>query len=77
MLRLFRDYVFHQCSGDGAPVLDAGHVIAALNKLDGAAEERVALSSRRSSDLLVVSFADVQRCLEGSFTGTSLFCWPA
>ena len=67
VLRLFRDYVFHQCLEDGAPVLDAGHVISALNKLDGQSDERMALSSRRSNDLLVVSYADVQRCLEDSF----------
>ena len=61
VLKLFRDYIFHQCDADGHPVLDAGHMITALNKLDAGDPEEILLSSRDGKDLLVVSYQDVQR----------------
>jgi PAB-dependent poly(A)-specific ribonuclease subunit 3 len=68
ILKLFRDYVFHQSHGEsGAPVLDSGHVITALNKLDCGDPERILLSSRDNKDLLVVSFADIKNCLDHAF----------
>eukprot|EP01034_Spumella_vulgaris_P024001 gene24001-30288_t len=79
VLKLFRDFVFHQHAGLTAdqkssenasatdPVLDVGHVLTALNKLDVGDSEEILLSSRDGKDLLVVSYADVQRCLESSF----------
>jgi len=105
-LKLFRDYLFHQTTEDGAPILgiykylyyvlyisillysniiiltyiyyhkfiiyyyyyvDAGHIIACCNKLDGRDVEKIALSSRRGTDLLIVSYADIATCLETSF----------
>lgn len=66
VLKLFRDYVYHQNNEDGKPVLDAGHMISALNKLDCGDSEQILLSSRNNKDLLVVSFADVRRCLESA-----------
>eukprot|EP00978_Attheya_sp_CCMP212_P037599 scaffold178854_cov58-Attheya_sp.AAC.5 len=59
--------VFHQADGAGRPVMDLGHVTTALNKLDVADEEKIVLTSRDGKSLLVVSFADVARCLEGAF----------
>eukprot|EP01038_Epipyxis_sp_PR26KG_P004334 gene4334-6135_t len=67
VLKLFRDYVFHQVQPDGKPALDAGHILTALNKLDTADSEEILLSSRDNKDLLIVTFADVQRCLESAF----------
>ncbi|TKA23804.1 hypothetical protein B0A50_07086 [Salinomyces thailandicus] len=52
-LKLFRDYVFHQCDADGKPVLDLGHVVTCLNKLDAGVEERVQLVSRDEQSLFV------------------------
>ena len=49
-------------------MLDAGHVISCINKLDIGSEEKIALCSTDSSDLLVVSYADIQRCLNSSFS---------
>lgn len=63
ILKLFRDYIFHQVQADGAPVLDAGHVITALNKLDCGDTEKLMLSSRDNKDLLVATFADIRRYL--------------
>ena len=56
-----------QCLSDGAPVLDAGHVVSSLNKLDMGDHEQMLLSSRDNKDLLVVSFSDVRRCVESTF----------
>jgi PAB-dependent poly(A)-specific ribonuclease subunit 3 len=59
--------VFHQAVGDGYPVMDLGHVITALNKLDAADEEKIVLASRDGKTLMVVSYSDVSRCLESAF----------
>jgi len=67
ILKLFRDYVFHQCDDNGNPVMDVGHVIASLNKLDAADEEKIVLTSRDGKNVLVVSYADVAWCLEKSY----------
>lgn len=47
--------------------MDLGHVITALNKLDAADEEKIVLASRDGKSLMVVSYADVARCLENAF----------
>lgn len=47
--------------------MDLGHVITALNKVDAGDEEKIVLSSRDGKSLMVVSFADVARCLENAF----------
>lgn len=67
ILTLFRDYVFHQADGAGNPVMDMGHVIMALNKLDAADEEKIILASRDGKSMMVVSYADVARCLESAY----------
>lgn len=41
MLKLFRDYVFHQVTADGRPWLDLAHVVACLNKLDSGSQDKV------------------------------------
>ena len=33
LLKLFRDFVFHQVDEQGNPVVDMGHVIECLNKV--------------------------------------------
>jgi PAB-dependent poly(A)-specific ribonuclease subunit 3 len=67
VLKLFRDYVFHQTDAEGNPVMDLGHVVSSLNKLDCGDNEKICLSSRDGQALLVVSYADVARCLEGAY----------
>jgi hypothetical protein len=69
ILKLFRDYVFHQNdasdpNGSVKPVLEVGHIISSLNKLDAGSTEQMILCSRDNKDLIIVSFADVKRCLE-------------
>jgi PAB-dependent poly(A)-specific ribonuclease subunit 3 len=62
VLKLFRDYLFHQSTLDGAPQVDMGHVVSSLNKLDTADPEQILLSSRNGKDILVASFYDINRC---------------
>ena len=59
--------VFHQADGAGNPVMDLGHVTEALNKLDTQDEEKIVLSSRDGKSLMVVSYADVARCLDSAY----------
>ncbi|XP_067004474.1 PAN2-PAN3 deadenylation complex subunit PAN3 isoform X2 [Anabrus simplex] len=67
MLKLFRDYVFHQVTDDGCPWLDMSHVVQCLNKLDAGVTEKICLMSRDGQSLLVVSYAELKHCLDQSF----------
>lgn len=64
LLKLFRDFVFHQTSEEGTPVIDWGHVIECLNKLDAGVPEKLILLSRDERSMLIASYADLKRCLE-------------
>ena len=35
MLKLFRDYLFHQVDSNGAPWIDVSHMVQCLNKVRG------------------------------------------
>ncbi|XP_033223809.1 PAN2-PAN3 deadenylation complex subunit PAN3 isoform X2 [Belonocnema kinseyi] len=67
MLKLFRDYVFHQVTGDGRPWLDMAHVVSCLNKLDSGSHDKICLMSRDEQSVLVVSYAELRQCLDTSF----------
>lgn len=41
MLKLFRDYLFHQVNEEGRPWLDMSHIIQTLNKLDSGSSDTV------------------------------------
>jgi PAB-dependent poly(A)-specific ribonuclease subunit 3 len=56
LLKLFRDFVFHQVDEDAAPVLDFSHVVEALNKLDIGVEEKILLTSRDEKYMLVLRY---------------------
>ena len=47
--------------------MDLGHVVMTLNKLEAADEEKIVLTSRDGKTLMIVSYADVARCLEASY----------
>ncbi|KAF4528785.1 hypothetical protein B566_EDAN017117 [Ephemera danica] len=68
MLKLFRDYMFHQVTEEGRPWLDMAHVVNCLNKLDAGTQDKVYLMSRDEQSVLVVSYAELKHCLEQSFT---------
>jgi len=67
LLKLFRDYVFHQTYEDGTPVIDLAHVVECLNKLDVGVHEKIVLMSRDEQSLLIASFKDLKRCIEEAF----------
>ncbi|KAK2814366.1 PAB-dependent poly(A)-specific ribonuclease subunit 3, partial [Arthroderma sp. PD_2] len=66
-LKLFRDYVFHQVDGQNGPVVDLGHVLTCLNKLDAGSEEKVTLISRDEQSCFVVSYKELKKGVEMSF----------
>lgn len=45
MLKLFRDYLFHQVNEEGRPWLDMSHIIQTLNKLDSGSSDTVNYTS--------------------------------
>jgi PAB-dependent poly(A)-specific ribonuclease subunit 3 len=70
-LLLFRDYVFHQVDHEGRPVVNLGHIITCLNKLDAGIDEEVQLVSRDEQILLVVSYKALKRNLESAWAELS------
>jgi PAB-dependent poly(A)-specific ribonuclease subunit 3 len=67
LLKLFRDYVFHQVYQDGRPAIDFGHVIETLNKLDAGVDENIVLMSRDEQSMLVVSYRNLKRCFSEAY----------
>ncbi|KHO00385.1 PAB-dependent poly(A)-specific ribonuclease subunit PAN3 [Metarhizium album ARSEF 1941] len=67
MLKLFRDYVFHQVDGNGNPILDMGHMLRCLNRLDAGTDERICLTSRDDQTSFIVSFKELKKQLNNAF----------
>lgn len=67
MLKLFRDYVFHQVDSNGNAVLDIGHMLRCLNRLDAGTEERICLTSRDEQTSFIVSYKELKKQLSSAF----------
>ncbi|KAK5999000.1 PAN2-PAN3 deadenylation complex subunit PAN3 [Cladobotryum mycophilum] len=67
ILKLFRDYVFHQVDGNGNPVIDVGHMMRCLNKLDAGVDERICLVSRDEQTSFLVSYKELKKQLATAF----------
>lgn len=67
VLRLFRDFIFHQVADDGSPLVDLGHVVECLNKLDAGVNEKIVLVSRDERFAFVVSYKDLKLQIESIF----------
>ncbi|EFP09420.1 hypothetical protein CRE_25543 [Caenorhabditis remanei] len=67
MLKLFRDYVFHQVTDQGKPWLDLAHIIQCLNKLDCGSPEKIEMVSRNGDTQIIVDYSTLKRCLDKSF----------
>ncbi|KAL7926723.1 hypothetical protein ACQKWADRAFT_309526 [Trichoderma austrokoningii] len=67
MLKLFRDYVFHQVDANGNPVMDIGHMIRCLNRLDAGTDENIRLTSRDEQTSIIVSYKDLKKQVLGAF----------
>lgn len=67
MLKLFRDYVFHQVDNAGNAVVDLGHIIQCLNKLDAGVEEKILLTSRDEQNVFLVSYKELKKQVAAAF----------
>jgi len=67
LLKLFRDYTFHQVDENGKPFIDIAHIIQCLNKLDVGIEEKIMLMSRDEQSCLIVSYKELKHCIEQAF----------
>ncbi|XP_064608976.1 PAN2-PAN3 deadenylation complex subunit pan3-like isoform X2 [Liolophura sinensis] len=68
MLKLFRDYLFHQVDENGAPWVDMAHIVQCLNKLDAGVPEKVCLMSRDEQNIITVSYTELKRCFQSAFS---------
>ena len=66
-LKLFRDYVFHQVDANGNPVIDMGHMLACLNKLDVGVEEKVTLTTRDGLTVILASYREIKGAIESAW----------
>lgn len=66
-LTLFRDFVLHQVDAQNHPVVDLGHVLTCLNKLDAGSDERITLISRDEQSCFVVSYKELKKGVESAF----------
>ncbi|KXJ89408.1 PAB-dependent poly(A)-specific ribonuclease subunit PAN3, partial [Microdochium bolleyi] len=66
-LKLFRDYVFHQVDSQGNPVVDLGHIVQCLNKLDAGIEEKIYLTSRDHQCAFVVTYKELKKQVQTAF----------
>ncbi|GAA6060894.1 hypothetical protein JCM10212_000177 [Sporobolomyces blumeae] len=71
LIKLFRDYVFHQVDESGRPVTDLSHVLTQLNKLDAGVEEKIMLVSRDEASCLIVSYRELKNAIEGAYADLS------
>ena len=86
LIKLFRDFVFHQVNDQNKPVVDMSHVLANLNKvktiwtiywdnnfwkLDVGVDEKMMLMSRDEQSCLIVSYKEVKQCIETAFKDLS------
>lgn len=67
VLKLFRDYVFHQVDENGKPVVDLGHMVACLNKLDAGSADQIKLVSRDDQDCIIVSYKELKKQVQLAF----------
>ncbi|MBW0534771.1 hypothetical protein O181_074486 [Austropuccinia psidii MF-1] len=67
LLKLFRDYVFHQVDANGKPITDLSHVLTCLNKLDSSLDEKITLISRDDQTCAIVSYAELRRIMDSAF----------
>ncbi|KAI8086057.1 uncharacterized protein BX664DRAFT_334810 [Halteromyces radiatus] len=71
IIKLFRDYVFHQVDENGVPVVDMAHVLTCLNKLDAGIDEKIMLMSRDEQSCLIVSYKEIKNCISAAFNDIS------
>jgi PAB-dependent poly(A)-specific ribonuclease subunit 3 len=68
LIKLFRDYLFHSVDEQGRPWMNLNHVVCSLNKVDCGSREKITLTSRDEQNMFIVTFADIKRALDHSFS---------
>lgn len=56
-----------QTDEGGSPILEWGHTVECLNKLDAGVSEQLMLLSRDEGSMLVVTYGDVAHCLAAAY----------
>ncbi|KAG6901730.1 hypothetical protein C0995_008618 [Termitomyces sp. Mi166 len=67
IIKLFRDYVFHQVDEHGNPVVNLSYVLTCLNKLDAGTDEKIMLVARDEQSCLIVSYKEIKNCIQSAF----------
>ncbi|KAI9483762.1 MAG: hypothetical protein EXX96DRAFT_606721 [Benjaminiella poitrasii] len=67
MIKLFRDYLFHQVNEIGLPIVDMAYVISCLNKLDVGTEEKILLTSKDDQTTMIVTYKELKTCIASVF----------
>ncbi|THU95732.1 hypothetical protein K435DRAFT_114805 [Dendrothele bispora CBS 962.96] len=67
IIKLFRDYVFHQVDKHGNPISNLSHVLTCLGKLDAGTDKKVMLVARDEQSCLFVSYKDIKSCIDAAF----------
>jgi PAB-dependent poly(A)-specific ribonuclease subunit 3 len=67
LLKLMRDYVFHQTAENGEPWLDLAHVVQCLNNLDYGSPSKVCLVTPDEKNIMIVSYFDMKECLDKAY----------
>lgn len=66
-LKLLRDYIFHQVDAQGKPVVDLGHIVTCLNKLDAGVDEKIELRTRDEQGSFVMSYRELKKLVAVAF----------
>jgi len=64
LLTLFFQFVFNQVDSRGSPVVNYGHVVACLNKLEVRSHERILLTSQDGRTVIVSSYCEIRGAIE-------------
>eukprot|EP00127_Corallochytrium_limacisporum_P002603 Clim_evm39s134 gene=Clim_evmTU39s134 len=64
MLKLFRDFVFHEQNEKGEVVLNLAHIVHHLNKLDTGYGERICMMSRDEQTVVFITYRELKHALE-------------
>jgi PAB-dependent poly(A)-specific ribonuclease subunit 3 len=67
VIKLFRDYVFHQVDANKNPITSLAHVMTCLNKLDAGSEERILLIARDDQSCIVATYKEIKAVVEAAF----------
>lgn len=68
LLKLLRDYIFHQSEENGEPWLDLSHVVQCLNNLDCGSPSKICLVTPDEKNVMIVSYFDLKQCLQKAYS---------